>query len=245
MRKIYTIILIAFFILLLSSRGFVLPYGGHSSLLFIISHVLADDGGDGGGDGGDGDSDDGGGGDVGGSSATTSSCNNPTQSDSDVVSLPSVEIAWDLTGFLNPTVDQVHLYIDKAIAGINPIVFTQGGFSTVGSYTWTGGAINTAYNYWICKDDEFCVPAQIETDGNLYTSGSFTTPNCSPPSLQDYTLTVNSLGASAVAITSSSGHGGITNYSKSNLVSGTNVSLTAPTFVGAVRETFVPETRLD
>src|SRR3989338_6727845 len=249
MRKIYTIILIAFFILLLSSRGFVLPYGGHSSLLFSISHVLADDGGDGGGDGGDGDSDeggdgggdggdgdsdDGGGCDVGGSSATTSSCNNPTQSDSDVVSLPSVEIAWDLTGFLNPTVDQVHLYIDKAIAGINPIVFTQGGFSTVGSYTWTGGAINTAYNYWICKDDEFCVPAQIETDGNLYTSGSFTTQNCSPPSLQDYTLTVNSLGASAVSITSSSGHGGITNYSKSNLVSGTNVSLTAPTNVGAL-----------
>src|SRR3989344_5097217 len=57
MRKIYTIILISFFVFLLSSRGFVLPYGGHSSLLFSISHVLADDGGDGGGDGGDGDGD--------------------------------------------------------------------------------------------------------------------------------------------------------------------------------------------
>jgi len=60
MRKIYTIILISFFVFLLSSRGFVLPYGGHSSLLFSISHVLADDGGDGGGDGGDGDGDGGG-----------------------------------------------------------------------------------------------------------------------------------------------------------------------------------------
>ena len=95
--------MISFFVFLLSSRGFVLPYGGHSSLLFSISHVLADDGGDGGGDGGDGDSDDGGdgggdggagdrddggGGDVGGISATTPTCNNPTQPDSRNVSLP-------------------------------------------------------------------------------------------------------------------------------------------------------------
>src|SRR3989344_4748897 len=98
MRKIYTIVLISFFVFLLSSHGLVLPYHGHGSALFNISHVYADDGGDGGGGGGDGGGDGGGGGgDVGGSSVAISSCNNPTQSDSDVVSLPSVEITWDLT----------------------------------------------------------------------------------------------------------------------------------------------------
>src|SRR3989338_10899 len=60
MRKIYTIVLISFFVFLLSSRGLVLPYHGHGSALFNISHVYADDGGDGGGDGGDGDGDGGG-----------------------------------------------------------------------------------------------------------------------------------------------------------------------------------------
>src|SRR3989344_3600187 len=52
MRKIYTIVLISFFVFLLSSRGLVLPYHGHGSALFNISHVYADDGGDGGGDDG-------------------------------------------------------------------------------------------------------------------------------------------------------------------------------------------------
>src|SRR3989338_6042738 len=72
MRKIYTIVLISFFVFLLSSRGLVLPYHGHGSALFNISHVYADDGGDGGGDGGDGDDDGGdGGGDDGGDDIET------------------------------------------------------------------------------------------------------------------------------------------------------------------------------
>lgn len=43
-----------------------------------------------------------------------------------------------------------------------------------------------------------------------------------------YTLTVNSSGASGVQITSSTGHGGTTNYTKTGIASGTSVSLTAP-----------------
>ncbi|MBP8994806.1 MAG: hypothetical protein KBG30_13500 [Bacteroidales bacterium] len=45
------------------------------------------------------------------------------------------------------------------------------------------------------------------------------------------TLTVRSIGISGVAITSSSGHGGTTTYSK-NVPRGTTVSLTAPTVSG-------------
>jgi hypothetical protein len=44
---------------------------------------------------------------------------------------------------------------------------------------------------------------------------------------QTYTLSVNSSGASGVSISSSTGHGGTTNYTK-NITSGTTVSLTAP-----------------
>ena len=47
-----------------------------------------------------------------------------------------------------------------------------------------------------------------------------------------YTLNVNSSGATGVAITSSTGHGGSTNYSKPNLTSGTSVQLTAPSSSG-------------
>src|SRR3989344_2318333 len=50
MRKIYTIILISFFVFLLSSRGFVLPYGGdddgdggeHPSFTIVATKILCE-----------------------------------------------------------------------------------------------------------------------------------------------------------------------------------------------------------
>src|SRR3989344_991145 len=52
------------------------------------------------------------------------------------------------------------------------------------------------------------------------------------PAVTYYNLTVNSSGASSVVITSSSGHGGTTNYTRSALAAGANVSLTAPATSG-------------
>lgn len=61
------------------------------------------------------------------------------------------------------------------------------------------------------------------------TSGSNFT--CVAPAAT-FTLSVNSSGASSVSITSSTGHGGTTNYTKPSLTSGTSVSLTAPSTSG-------------
>ncbi len=47
-----------------------------------------------------------------------------------------------------------------------------------------------------------------------------------------YTLTVNSSGASGVSISSSTGHGGTTNYTKT-VTSGTSVNLCAPHYIGS------------
>lgn len=52
---------------------------------------------------------------------------------------------------------------------------------------------------------------------------AMTVPSCGGP----YTLTVNSSGASGVQISSSTGHGGTTNYTKTGIAPGTSVSLTA------------------
>jgi|GEM_PF-2576981 len=51
--------------------------------------------------------------------------------------------------------------------------------------------------------------------------------------LSNYTLSVNSAGASAIAITSTTGHGGTTNYTKT-ITAGTSVNLTAPLTAGSM-----------
>jgi hypothetical protein len=58
----------------------------------------------------------------------------------------------------------------------------------------------------------------------LTVTANYTNPN--------YTLTVNSSGSASVVISSSSGHGGTTNYTKASLASGTSVVLTAPATAG-------------
>ena len=49
------------------------------------------------------------------------------------------------------------------------------------------------------------------------------------PVIPTYTLTVNASGASGVIISSTTGHGGTTNYTKTGIASGTSVNLSAPT----------------
>jgi hypothetical protein len=65
---------------------------------------------------------------------------------------------------------------------------------------------------------------QINNGQTTYTSGTYT--------IISYTLTVNSSGASPVSISSSTGHGGTTNYTKT-VTSGTSVNLQAPQYVGS------------
>ena len=60
-------------------------------------------------------------------------------------------------------------------------------------------------------------------DADLGVTANFT--------VSSYTLSVNSSGASDVSISSSTGHGGTTNYTRS-ITSGTGVTLTAPTTAG-------------
>ncbi len=85
---------------------------------------------------------------------------------------------------------------------------TSGGKAFTG---WTGAV--TSGNLTI----------SFSMDGEKTVTANYATPN--------YTLNVNSSGASAVNISSSSGHGGTTNYNKV-VASGTNVSLTAPITAG-------------
>jgi hypothetical protein len=66
----------------------------------------------------------------------------------------------------------------------------------------------------------------VTMDNAKYFTANYTTP-------PDYTLSVNSSGASGVGISSSTGHGGTTNYTKS-IVSGTSVTLTAPGTAGGL-----------
>lgn len=67
---------------------------------------------------------------------------------------------------------------------------------------------------------------------NPQLSGSPKSITCVVPVF--YTLSVNSSGASSVAVTSSTGHGGTTNYSIASINSGTSVSLTAPSTSGGM-----------
>ena len=51
--------------------------------------------------------------------------------------------------------------------------------------------------------------------------------------IPSYTLTVNSSGASSVSISSSTGHEGTTNYTKTTIISGMTVNLQAPYYLGS------------
>ncbi len=86
---------------------------------------------------------------------------------------------------------------------------SSGGMTFIG---WTGDVTSSDQTIFFTMDGNKTVTANYEE-----------TPY--------YTLTVNSSGTSGVSITSSTGHGGTTNYTK-NLNIGTSVSLTAPASSG-------------
>jgi hypothetical protein len=87
---------------------------------------------------------------------------------------------------------------------------TSGGATFTG---WTGSTTSTNQTITLSMTSNKTVTANYETP----------TPT--------YTLSVNSLGASGVAISSSTGHGGTTNYTKT-VNEGTSVILTAPATSG-------------
>jgi hypothetical protein len=74
---------------------------------------------------------------------------------------------------------------------------------------WTGAVTSSSQTIWFKMTTDTTVTANYRT----------------PPAM--YTLSVNSVGATGVSMTSSSGHGGTTHYS-SNIAEAETVSLTAP-----------------
>ncbi|MEX2013757.1 MAG: CARDB domain-containing protein [Parcubacteria group bacterium] len=99
-----------------------------------------------------------------------------------------------------------------------------------GTRTLNNLSNNTTYSYSVVWDTYV-----NDGDGFLYlqdvVSGSFTTPNCAVAT--NYTLGVNSSGASSVSITGSpSTYSGTTNYTKT-VADGTSLSLTASTTSGS------------
>ena len=70
------------------------------------------------------------------------------------------------------------------------------------------------------------------------TSGTVCPSSPPPPPASTYTLTVNSTGASGVAITGNPAtYGGSTNYTKSNIPQNTSITLTAPATVSGANFT--------
>jgi uncharacterized repeat protein (TIGR02543 family) len=84
----------------------------------------------------------------------------------------------------------------------------------IGSYTWTGQPLS-GYN---TPSPE---TKTLSSGGTISFNKTWTAQSV------DYTLSVNSSGASGVSISSSTGHGGTTNYTQT-VASGTTVTLTAP-----------------
>jgi formylglycine-generating enzyme required for sulfatase activity len=89
------------------------------------------------------------------------------------------------------------------------------------------GASRTRFNGWTGSVPSSSQSITFPMDGNKDIIANYV------PDPETYTLTVNSSGASSVSITSSTGHGGTTNYSKTGITSGTSVNLQAPQYVGS------------
>src|SRR3989338_8457030 len=133
-----------------------------------------------------------------------------------------------------PSQTRLRLDIDNnGTWDFTPADQTTGGLTSVGSAndseveTWSSVWTATAgtHLFEVCADVELIITETNE--GNNCTTQTFTVL----PAVT-YNLTVNSSGASSVVITSSSGHGGTTNYTRSALAAGANVSLTAPATSG-------------
>ncbi len=88
----------------------------------------------------------------------------------------------------------------------------------------TSGGKN--FSSWTGCDSSSTVSCTLSMTGNKTVTANFVTPTT-------YTLNVNSSGASGVAITASpTTYAGTTNYSKTAIPSGTNITLTAPATSG-------------
>jgi hypothetical protein len=134
--------------------------------------------------------------------------------------------------------------MDSVASYRNLIKVSASGGNTVTIASSTGHGGTTAYSFTVAKGKQVKLTAPAQANGQPFTgwTGNITsnnqtisfTPtkdmelsaNYAQPA-QSYTLTVNSSGATDVPITSSTGHGGTTNYSKT-VNKDTRVTLTAP-----------------
>ncbi len=134
--------------------------------------------------------------------------------------------------------------MDSVASYRNLIKVSANGGNTVTIASSTGHGGTTAYSFTVAKGKQVKLTAPAQANGQPFTgwTGNITsnnqtisfTPtkdmelsaNYAQPA-QSYTLTVNSSGATDVPITSSTGHGGTTNYSKT-VNKDTRVTLTAP-----------------
>jgi hypothetical protein len=117
-----------------------------------------------------------------------------------------------------------------AISGVTITFSNSGGSATTDgsgyyskqvSYGWSGTATPSKTGYIFSPTNRNYSGVFSNQSSQGYTG----TP-------QTYTLTVNSSGASGVSISSSTGHGGTTNYART-VTSGTSVNLQAPQYVGS------------
>ncbi len=133
--------------------------------------------------------------------------------------------------------------IEKEKGGYTLTVNSDGASGVdISSTTGHGGTTN--YTRMVPSGTSVSLTAPATAAGKAFTGWTGDVPNASrtisfsmntsktvtanyETTTTNYTLTVNSDGVSGVAITSSTGHGGTTNYTRA-VPSGTTVSLTAP-----------------
>ena len=138
--------------------------------------------------------------------------------------------AWYFNNGTPPSDPRISGYVrtssGSGISGVTVTFSNSGGTDTTDSdgyysevvpYGWSGTATPSKADYTFSPTSKSYSNVKSNDSSENYTGY--------PPV---YTLYVNSSSATAVPVSSSTGHGGTTNYTRSGLVSGTSVTLTAP-----------------
>ncbi len=144
-------------------------------------------------------------------------------------------ISFDVNGPMTVTANYADLTLTVNSSGVSSVVIT--------STTGDGGTTNYTKSLTAVRTVTLTAPATsggetfIGWTGRAYTSNQTVSFTLDGPATitANYTMTlgVNSSGASSVAITSTTGDGGTTNYTKS-LTAARTVTLTAPTSSGGL-----------
>ena len=137
----------------------------------------------------------------------------------------------------SPTVTGLNPTHGSSASGTN-VVITGTNFENVSAIKF--GTID-AISYTVNTTTQITATAPTGTAGSTVDVSVTTSAGTSSNTTADdygydleaaYTLLVNSSNASSVPISSTTGHGGTTNYSKTDLILGAEVTLSAPSTVG-------------